>query len=146
MRARTRKTLEIQDILRVTAREAAEILERMDGQAARYHGRERRQAARVSCHDMPRVAVLVENEEIGNRTYLLIPRNISCAGMSLLHGKFVYDGTPCVVGLKTLDGQVVPVRGKIMHCRLITGRVHELGIRFDEPIELGEFASGDQGA
>jgi hypothetical protein len=59
--------------------------------------------------------------------------------MSLLHGKFVYDGTLCVAGLKALDGQLVPVRGKVMWCRLIAGRIHEIGIQFEEPIDLDDF-------
>ncbi len=57
----------------------------------------------------------------------------------LLHGKFVYGGTNCMVGLHSLEGQIVTARGKVIWCRLITGRVHELGIQFDEPIALAEF-------
>ena len=87
----------------------------------------------------PRVALIIESEQLGKRTHAVIPRNISRMGMSLLHGKFVYDGTPCVAGLKALDGQLVPVRGKVAWCRLITGRIHEIGIRFEEPIDLDDF-------
>ena len=139
LKAKNGKTHEVKDILRISVREAAEVLDRIDRDAVRYSGQERRKASRQSCRGMSRSPVLLEGEPIGNRTYALYPRNISSLGMSLLHGKFVYDGTACVVGLQTLDGQVVPVRAHVVHCRLITGRIHELGVRFDEPIELADF-------
>ena len=47
-------------------------------------------------------------------------------------------------GLKALDGQLVPVRGKVMWCRLITGRIHEIGIQFEEPIDLADFVPPDE--
>jgi hypothetical protein len=134
----------VQDILRIKPQEAAEILRSIDAGTRDAVGRERRKWPRVPYRATPRVAVIIENEQQGKRTYALIPRNISRMGLSLLHGKFVYDGTPCVAGLKALDGQLVPVRGKVMWCRLITGRIHEIGIRFEEPIELEDFVPGDE--
>ena len=133
------KTVEIQDILRLSVKQIAELRGLIDQRAHSDITRERRQAPRVPFRLSVRLGVLLENEPKGRRTYALAPRNISCTGISMLHGKFVYGGTNCVVGLPSLDGQVVPTRGKVIWCRLITGRVHELGIRFDGPIDLGEF-------
>jgi hypothetical protein len=129
----------VQDILRLKPQEAAEILEAIDAKTKDSVARERRKWPRVPYRAAPRVAVIIESERVGKRTYALIPRNISRVGMSLLHGKFVYDGTPCVAGLKALDGQLVPVRGKVTWCRLITGRIHEIGVQFEEPIDLDDF-------
>jgi len=129
----------VQDILWLKPQEAAEILRAIEARAKDAVGQERRKSPRVPYRATPRVAVIIESEEIGKRTFALIPRNISRTGMSLLHGKFVYDGTPCVAGLKALDGQLVPVRGKVMWCRLIAGRIHEIGIQFEEPIDLDDF-------
>jgi hypothetical protein len=134
----------VQDILRLKPQEADQILRAIDDKTKDAVGRERRKAPRVPYRATPRVAVIIESEQLGKRTFALIPRNISCTGMSLLHGKFVYDGTPCVAGLKALDGQLVPVRGKVMWCRLITGRIHEIGIQFEEPIDLAEFVPPDE--
>ncbi|MHC4103225.1 MAG: hypothetical protein ACYSW1_20365 [Planctomycetota bacterium] len=122
----------VQDILRLKPQEAAEILEAIDAKTKDSVARERRKWPRVPYRAAPRVAVIIESERVGKRTYALIPR-------SLLHGKFVYDGTPCVAGLKALDGQLVPVRGKVTWCRLITGRIHEIGVQFEEPIDLDDF-------
>jgi hypothetical protein len=134
----------VQDILRLKPQEAAEILEAIEAKTKDAGGKERRKWPRVPYRATPRVAVIIESEELGKRTYALIPRNISRMGISLLHGKFVYDGTPCVTGLKALDGQLVPVRGKVAWCRLITGRIHEIGIQFEEPIDLDDFVPSDE--
>jgi hypothetical protein len=134
----------VQDILRLKPQEAADILRAIDAKTKDAVGKERRASPRVPYRATPRVAVIIESEELGKRTFALIPRNISRLGMSLLHGKFVYDGTPCVAGLKALDGQLVPVRGKVMWCRLIAGRIHEIGIQFEEPIDLEEFVPPDE--
>jgi hypothetical protein len=141
---RTGRGSEVQDILRLSAKEAAEILDGIEAGTRGAVTHERRGAARVPYREVPRVVAMLESEEIGKRTYAVIPRNISRRGMAMLHGKFVYNGTGCVLGLKALDGQVVPVRGRVMWCRLVTGRVHEVGIRFDEPVDLADFVPDDQ--
>ena len=112
------------------------ILDWMDGRAMPHAGKERRRWPRLAYRGVPRVGVLLENEQKGRRMYALAPRNLSRMGMSLLHGKFVYGGTRCIIGLKTRSGQVLPVPGKVVWCRLITGRVHELGVELEEPIEV----------
>ena len=134
-----RSSTNVQDILRLKPQEAAAILGAIEAKTKDPVARERRESPRVPCRAAPRVALIIESEQLGKRTYALIPRNISRMGMSLLHGKFVYDGTPCVAGVKALDGQLVPVRGKVEWCRLVTGRIHEIGIRFEEPIVLDDF-------
>ncbi len=135
------KTVEIQDILRLSARQTAEILEGMQ-RSKKEVTEERRRSPRAPYKDVSRLCVLLENEQKGKRTYALIPRNLSRLGISLLHGKFVYGGTNCVVGLQAADGQVVPVRGKVIWCRLVTGRVHELGVQFEDPIDVEDFVEG----
>ncbi len=134
-------TPEIQDILRLSARQLAEVLEWIQKGVKPSVPQERRKAPRMTWSNVLRLCVLLENEHKGRRTYALAPRNLSRLGTSLLHGKFVYGGTNCVVGLRALDGQIVPARGKVIWCRLITGRVHELGVQFDDPIEVEEFAA-----
>ncbi len=132
------KPVEVQNILRLSARQIADLLQRLnDGTHAVTV--ERRQTSRIPYHGPARLCVLLENEPKGRRTYAPVPRNLAQGGISLLHGKFVYGGTNCMVGLHSLEGQVVPSRGKVIWCRLITGHVHELGIQFDELIDLAEF-------
>jgi hypothetical protein len=128
-----------QDILRLTARQTAALLDWMDGRIRPRPGPERRRWPRAPYRAVSRLGVLVENERKGRRTFALAPRNLSRMGVSLLHGKFVYGGTNCVLVLHGTGGQVMPVRGKVVWCRLVTGRIHELGVELEEPIELRSY-------
>lgn len=133
------RTREVQDILRLSAGETAQVLRFLDEQSRSSVTNDRRRSPRRPYTAHRRLAVILENELKGRRTYALIPRNLSRTGISLLHGKFVYGQTRCVVGLTALDGQIVPVHGRVAWCRLVTGRVHEIGVAFDEAIDVDEF-------
>jgi len=129
----------VQDILRLSARETVKLLEQMEAAATAEVSRERRHAPRAPYQPVSRLAVLLEGEPLGRRSYMLAPRNLSRTGVSLLHGKMIYPGTACAVGLRAMDGQTVPVHGKIIWCRYVSGRVHEQGVEFVDPIDLQEF-------
>ena len=45
------------------------------------------------------------------------------------HGQFVHAQTDCTIHLKTLDGKLVGARGRVVRCRHVVGRVHEIGVR-----------------
>lgn len=135
----TKDTLALQDLLRLSPREATTLLQRLEAASDSAAYEDQRKDRRISFREVRRIAVLLESEPLGSRTFTVIPRNISRSGIALLHGKFVYNGTACVMGLEAGDGQIVPVRGQVAWCRLIEGRIHEMGIAFDEPIDLDDF-------
>ena len=37
------------------------------------------------------------------------------------------------------ENEHIPVNGKVAHCHLVRGRTHEIGVRFDKPIQVGSF-------
>lgn len=69
-------------------------------------------------------------------------RNLSAAGVSLLHSSFLHPGSACEV---TLPGVAGPVRAKgvIARCQHRSGVVHEIGVRFDRPVSMREFLARD---
>lgn len=67
--------------------------------------------------------------------FMVLSRNMSASGISILHGGFIYPESKCELILKTLDGEYLRVRAEVMHCRLVKGRVHEIGLRFEKLIE-----------
>jgi hypothetical protein len=73
--------------------------------------------------------------------FLVRARDISCGGISVLHGAFVYPGTECVVTLRTRDGEFVRAGGRILRCRCVRGRVHEVGIVFTDRIDVENFVT-----
>ncbi len=67
------------------------------------------------------------------------PRNISKGGISVLHGCFLYPDTPCIATLVTIDGESVLAPGIVVHCRCVHGRVHEVALKFAQPIDVSNF-------
>jgi CheY-like chemotaxis protein len=72
-------------------------------------------------------------------------RNLSRGGISLLHNSYVHPGSSVVVSLPRLSGGVKDVPGQIKRCLFRKGVIHELGIQFDEPIDLREYLGAGKG-
>jgi CheY-like chemotaxis protein len=72
--------------------------------------------------------------------FLVRARNLSRGGIAFLHGSFVYNGTRCELALRAINNTVVTASGQVVRCRHLSGRVHEVGVHFNEFIDLGRFA------
>ena len=73
-------------------------------------------------------------------------RNISRGGISLLHNQFVHPGSMVVVALPTLNGTVKEIVGTIKRCVHKKATLHELGVQFEEPVELRDYLGAGKGA
>lgn len=85
------------------------------------------------------IVLSIEQYDGSEVTYLVRPRNLSDTGLGFLHGTFIYPGTPALATLKARGNLPIEVRGQIIRCQLIQGRVHEIGMRFDQPIDVEQF-------
>lgn len=72
-------------------------------------------------------------------------RNLSRGGIALLHNGYVHPGSNVVVALPRLAGGVKDVPGTIRRCQHRRATLHELGIQFDQQIDLQEFISAGNG-
>ncbi len=70
-------------------------------------------------------------------------RNISRGGISVLHSSFVYPNSRCHVTAILEDGRKLDMDGLVMRCNHIGGKVHELGIKFDQEISTKELLGLD---
>jgi hypothetical protein len=68
-------------------------------------------------------------------------RDVSEGGLCFFYGVFVYPGTACTPKLVTVDGEQVLVPAKTVRCSHIKGRIHEIGVRFNSPIDISMFVS-----
>ncbi|HUJ76687.1 MAG TPA: PilZ domain-containing protein, partial [bacterium] len=127
------------DNLRLSLREQEQLLAELDQQGQRYHGSNRRTEDRTTYRPAQGVIIQMRHPGGSSANYVVAPRNLSRGGLGFLHGSFVYTGTPCIVILKTRGGKAVRVEGKIVNCRYVRGHVHEVGIRFHEPLRLVDF-------
>jgi len=70
-------------------------------------------------------------------------RNISRGGISVLHSSFVYPNSRCHVTALLEDGRKLDIDGMVMRCNHIGGKIHELGIKFDQEISTKELLGLD---
>ncbi|MCC6427023.1 MAG: response regulator [Phycisphaerales bacterium] len=66
-------------------------------------------------------------------------RNISCGGISVLHSSYLYPGSRVELTLPHAGGSQVPVKGILARCSHLSGVIHEIGIKFDEPIRIADY-------
>jgi DNA-binding NarL/FixJ family response regulator len=66
-------------------------------------------------------------------------RNLSRGGVSILHSSYVHPGSPCRITLPHSTAGQLTLSGKIVRCVHRGGVVHEIGISFDEPVNVREF-------
>lgn len=72
-------------------------------------------------------------------------RNLSRGGISLLHSGFLHPSSRCRVAIPALDGSDVLVSGVIRRVGHRAASLHEIGIKFDEPIDIRRFlVQGDR--
>jgi CheY-like chemotaxis protein len=144
------------DLLRLSDTERKLVLDRLDGGGLSREGQsggsprgsEKRKQRRWA-YRAERIGITVEHPGGGVARYLVSARNLSAGGLSFLHGGFLHPGARCRLNLLRLDGQDEPIDGTIASCRLVEGRIHEIGLKFDRLIDptlyLRFDTSADQG-
>jgi hypothetical protein len=124
------------DALRLSEEEQQFILGELDRVIRAPTGRDLRQNPRYRY--VVREGVHIEVEGSSSR-FIVRPRNLSAGGISFLHGTFLYPGAACVTSVKTLNGEPAHLAGRIVRCRCVHGRIHEIGVQFQERVDVGRF-------
>ncbi|MFO0830439.1 MAG: PilZ domain-containing protein [Phycisphaerales bacterium] len=71
-------------------------------------------------------------------------RNLSRGGCSLLHCAFVHRGSQVVVALPRPGGSHAETAGVVRRCQHRRGVIHEIGVQFDEEVDVHEFLAQGQ--
>ena len=118
-------------------------LDRLDDAARTAHAINVRRSDRYE-YRVRSLAVEIEQSGTGWVHYEVPSRNLSREGVAFLIGHFVYPGSACRVHLVSLQNQRQVIPGKVIRCRYIeeSGSLHEVGVHFDNPIDVGLFNRG----
>ena len=133
------------DTLRLSKRQLQAVVQFLRRQQNNFQGAEVRSEPRL-----PFIAeggVPIELRHPGGTVgrYLIRPHNLSSRGMGFLNGAFVYPGTACAAVLPKLgNAGTRRVAGRAVRCRHVAGNVHEVGVQFEEPLDLTEFIENPQ--
>lgn len=127
------------ETLRLNDRDKAKLLWAIEQANSRDDVQEQRRL-RVACTNNE--AVLTLKNEAGSETQLsMLARNLSRWGAALVHGRYMHAGSRCELEIQANNGVWQKMLGTVRHIRHIQGTIHELGVAFDEPIDLSEFVS-----
>ena len=123
------------------ARATLDLLNRLDHDAAipdagqRIYARRRYRAMGVP--------VLLHHPGGSSVEVPLVCRNLSRSGIALLHAAYVHVGTKCRVVLPLLTGREQKIPGEVVRCVHREGRVHEVGVAFEQPVDVRRFVEID---
>jgi CheY-like chemotaxis protein/HPt (histidine-containing phosphotransfer) domain-containing protein len=130
---------ELIDALRLSQQDQELILREMNAAPAATGGREKRKSRRLPYKGVTGLIMRVTHPGGTTVRFLVKPRNISTHGLSVLHGGFIHPETRCAIPLRDLMGNAVRMDGRVVSCRLVRGRVHEVGVQFDRAIPLEQY-------
>lgn len=123
------------DTLRLSMDQYCELLSQLDTTSVLNSGSNNRRHERVRFW-RKQVMLRVHRPEGVSCPYLVPPNNISASGISVLNGFFIQTGAPCDLAIQKLDQEMLAVEGKVVRCRHLAGKVHEIGLSFNHKISL----------
>ena len=125
------------DTLRLGDLQCRSLIMRLNGDKS-----ESERAIRSDYFERKRIVVELDPvSSPGRISYLMKPWDLAAFEIRLLHGTFIHEETKAVVILMTADDERVRAPGKVSRCRHVEGRVHEVVIQFDHPIEPENFVA-----
>lgn len=128
------------DALRLTEGQRQALLSNMEDWVGDYRGVELRDNDRLPYRSQAGLVLKLYHPGGSVIDYLVRPRNISRHGLGFLHGSYLHVDSRCQVHLRTKSGDLLTMSGRVCRCRHVEGRVHEVGMRFDQPIDVSLFA------
>ncbi len=124
--------------------DAERILDSLDEAAAQDARAAKRRSARRTWRRRLKITVAQPGGDLTSAQ--VVTRNLSSGGLSFLNNGFLHVGSRCKLQLITADNAWVDVQATVVRCRYVAARVHEISVRFDEPVDEGQFASQELSA
>jgi hypothetical protein len=129
------------DSLRLTDAQWLALADRLDGEAASHSvGNERRRHERVAYRSVIRLAIAVEHPSGDKQKYLVRSHDLSASGIGFFHGSYMHVGTKIILLMTHRQTGARCVVGVVRRCAHVSQRIHKVGVEFNEPIVLEDFA------
>ncbi len=128
--------------LGLSPREIESMLDRMDSDGAAGNPSTQREFTRWR-YRIDNVNLLVIHPGGSLAEFPVVCRNLSCGGVGLLHASYLHPGSAVRVVLPHPDKGDVTIKGMVRRCLHRGGKVHDVGIQFDEPLSVRDFVGLD---
>jgi len=126
------------DTLQLSEEQWAQLAAILDASDPENEGGQRLHK-RVSYRKLSQIAVAIQQPDKQWAKYIVRSRDLSEGGIGFVHGSFLHAGSLCRVILKDQEGQVVCIEGTVRGCDFLQGRAHNIGVQFNEEINLSRF-------
>jgi hypothetical protein len=127
------------ETLRIQPSELEALANELDQESNKSTGAKCRRNTRVKFHTAVAVLIQINHSDI---SYKAKSRDISNSGVSILLGEPIRPGTPCVTTLVTAEKRGVKSTGSIIRCRQVKNGVYDIGIQFEQPIDVNALLPG----
>jgi CheY-like chemotaxis protein len=127
--------------LRLSAAELEAVHEILEKSSNHEAGR-RRQSARLAYTEIS-VPIDICQPGGGQTRITVACRNLSQNGMGFLHSAYLHVGTKAHVTLPHKTRKEVRVTGEVVRCRHVMRHIHEVGVRFEHPINVRDHVELD---
>lgn len=129
---------DVVDTLKLSQRELEAIAADLNRQNAQSAARSKRRLKRWTLQQQKVILTIIHSNDTQTHG-VAVPRNISKKGAALLYGCFVHPGARCFLSLRCVDGTSKSVAAKVVHCRHVKGRLHDLGLAFEGAVNPRDF-------
>jgi|GEM_PF-2464471 len=124
--------------IRLSPREQKALVDDMESRTVPAEIEKERRSVRVT-FNIGEVKVLIASPGGDPVAFSVVPRNLSSGGMAFIHGQFAHIGAKIVVTLPRLYDVPLEVNGEIVRCRHVKGLLHEIGVIFEDEIDIQQF-------
>lgn len=97
---------------------------------------DRRKASRLHLGNAVRLVCETRRSDDRPVKHMVKCFDISSTGIGFLHGAFIHPGTSVVLTMLSHEDAGFRMRGNIVRSRHLTRHVHEVGVKFDAPIDI----------
>ena len=137
--------VELIDALRISDAEWHECVKEMDRWAYSEGERdeENRAEPRQPYRNTTKIIVSFRNYDGRQQYFQVRAYDLSASGLGFLHGAYIYSDTPAEIYMEHRTDGIVRLSAKIMVCTHVKKRIHRVGAKFEQPIELGDYVLSD---
>lgn len=100
---------------------------------------------RITYRKLSQIAVAIRQADGKWGKYVVRSRDLSSGGIGFIHGSYIHPGSECRVILKDCQGQVICLDGVVKCCELVEGTAHNVGVQFNEEIDIASFVGDGSG-
>ena len=135
---------ELIDAPRISDAEWSECVKEMDLRAKEDSGCEDKRAeARQPYRNVTKIIISFKNYDGRQQRFQVRAYDLSSSGLGFLHGAYIYGDTPAEIYMQDKSCSLTRISATIVSCVHVKKRIHRVGARFDQPIDLNDFLLSD---